>query len=176
MLETDRLILEPISYHHAPALYRYYCNNADHLEPWEPTRDEDFYTLRFWQQVGLSSEHSFSEGREFRFALIEKSSQQLIGVCNFTCVMGGAFQACYLGYSIDHQHQNQGLMSEGIKAGIDFIFNEVGLNRIMANYLPHNRNSARVLEKLGFEIEGRAKRYLKIDGKWQDHILTAKVR
>jgi ribosomal-protein-alanine N-acetyltransferase len=43
----------------------------------------------------------------------------------------------------------------------------------MANYLPENRRSARVLEKLGFRKEGEAKHYLYIDGKWRDHILTS---
>jgi len=31
------------------------------------------------------------------------------------------------------------------------------------------------LEKLGFEKEGFARRYLCINGKWEDHILTSLV-
>jgi hypothetical protein len=45
----------------------------------------------------------------------------------------------------------------------------------MANYVPENERSARVLEKLGFEKEGYAKSYPRIAGKWLDHILTAKL-
>lgn len=46
----------------------------------------------------------------------------------------------------------------------------------MVNYIPSNIRSERVLLKLGFEKEGLAKSYLKIAGKWQDHILTAKIK
>jgi ribosomal-protein-alanine N-acetyltransferase len=45
----------------------------------------------------------------------------------------------------------------------------------MANYMPENKRSARVLEKLGFEKEGMARDYLKIAGEWRDHVLTAKI-
>ena len=39
--------------------------------------------------------------------------------------------------------------------------------------LPSNAASTRVLEKVGFRLEGRARQYLKIDGQWQDHSLYA---
>lgn len=47
------------------------------------------------------------------------------------------------------------------------------MHRIMANYMPHNQRSGALLARLGFEREGYAKDYLLIDGKWQDHVLTA---
>ena len=39
--------------------------------------------------------------------------------------------------------------------------------------MPRNAKSAAVLNKCGFVIEGEAKDYLLINGKWEDHILTA---
>lgn len=47
------------------------------------------------------------------------------------------------------------------------------MHRIMANYMPHNQRSGNLLTRLGFEREGYAKKYLLIDGTWQDHVLTA---
>ncbi|EFE23404.1 hypothetical protein EDWATA_01566, partial [Edwardsiella tarda ATCC 23685] len=41
------------------------------------------------------------------------------------------------------------------------------------NYMPHNQRSGALLQRLGFEKEGYAKNYLLINGKWQDHVLTA---
>lgn len=58
---------------------------------------------------------------------------------------------------------------------IDVAFNELGLNRIMANYLPRNNRSARLLDRLGFTEVGLAKRYLLINGVWEDHVLTSKL-
>ena len=46
----------------------------------------------------------------------------------------------------------------------------------MANHLPRNERSARLLARLGFEREGYARRYLQIAGVWEDHVLTALSR
>jgi len=49
----------------------------------------------------------------------------------------------------------------------------MNLHRIMANYVPTNERSASVLKKLGFQVEGYARDYLYLNGKWRDHILTS---
>ena len=64
-------------------------------------------------------------------------------------------------------------MSEAIKKAIDYMFCEQNIHRIMANYMPSNTRSAKLLKKLGFTIEGLAKDYLLINGKWEDHVLTS---
>ena len=64
-------------------------------------------------------------------------------------------------------------MSETLIAAIGFVFEELDLHRIMANHLPDNERSARLLARLGFEREGFAKSCLKIDGRWRDHVLTS---
>ena len=43
----------------------------------------------------------------------------------------------------------------------------------MASYLPRNDRSGVLLKRLGFEIEGKARAYLRINGRWEDHILRA---
>jgi ribosomal-protein-alanine N-acetyltransferase len=45
----------------------------------------------------------------------------------------------------------------------------------MANYIPCNERSARVLKRLGFEVEGYARDYLFLAGNWQDHVLTSLI-
>ena len=49
----------------------------------------------------------------------------------------------------------------------------LGLHRLEAACLPHNAPPMRVLEKAGFRREGLARRYLKINGTWQDHVCIA---
>lgn len=46
-------------------------------------------------------------------------SEQILGTINFTDIMRGAFQGCFLGYGIDQNLQGKGLMTEGHKAAID---------------------------------------------------------
>ena len=57
----------------------------------------------------------------------------------------------------------------------DYMFEEENLHRIMPNYVPSNKRSEKLLTKLGFVREGLAKDYLFINGKWENHILTALV-
>ncbi len=64
----------------------------------------------------------------------------------------------------------KGYITEAIKEGIKIIFDEYGLHRIEANIMPRNLASLRVTEKLGFLNEGISKKYIKINGKWEDHI------
>jgi len=99
----------------------------------------------------------------------------VLGVCNFTQIARGTMQSCHLGYALAANHEGQGLMREALTAAIDYLFLELELHRIMAGYMPHNERSAGLLARLGFEIEGHARQYLRIDGKWQDHVLTALI-
>ncbi len=80
-----------------------------------------------------------------------------------------AFQNAYLGYYVDVNFAGQGLMSEGIRLAINHAFDTLGLHRVEANIQPENTNSINLVERLGFTKEGFSRRYLKINGKWQDH-------
>jgi ribosomal-protein-alanine N-acetyltransferase len=66
-------------------------------------------------------------------------------------------------------------MRECLVAATHFMFAEHGLHRIMANHRPENARSARLLNGLGFEREGMARAYLKINGAWTDHVLTSLI-
>ena len=58
---------------------------------------------------------------------------------------------------------------------IAFAFGPLNLHRIRACYLPTNARSGAVLRRLGFVVEGYARDYLLIDGRWQDQILTSLI-
>ncbi len=64
-------------------------------------------------------------------------------------------------------------MVEAVLAAVRFAFERLRLHRVMANYMPHNQRSGAVLRSAGFTVEGYARDYLLIDGRWQDHVLTA---
>ena len=163
-------ILEPDEAH---LVRDYYLENRDHLEPWEPIKNASFYDLNGIRSRIEAALGEFREGRSYPFAVLDKDTGRMIGVCNFSNIVRGVFQACYLGFAVAASYQGKGIMHEAVQAGIDHMFNTVGLHRIMANHLPHNQRSAKLLARLGFEREGYAKSYLKIAGRWQDHVLTA---
>lgn len=99
----------------------------------------------------------------------------IIGAVNFSNFVRGAFQGCHLGYAIDQEHEGKGLMYEALRLAIPYAFTELGMHRIMVNYLPHNARSATLLARLGFVAEGYARKYLLLGGQWQDHVLTSLV-
>jgi [ribosomal protein S5]-alanine N-acetyltransferase len=80
---------------------------------------------------------------------------------------------CYMGYSIDKDCEGKGQMKEALQSVITFGFSAMNVHRIMANYQPENTKSGGLLRSLGFNVEGYARDYLFIDGKWRDHVLTS---
>lgn len=66
-------------------------------------------------------------------------------------------------------------MTEALNNALQYVFDELNLHRVEANYMPHNVKSASVLKRLGFVAEGFARDYLYINGRWEDHVRTSKT-
>lgn len=174
-ITTSRLHLRSIINKDDHSLLHYHQVNRAHLKPWEPLHDDTFYTLESMQQRVTEMQRQMLAGSALHLVLCSSDTKNIIGECHFTNVVRGSFQACYLGFSIDYHFEGQGLMHEALSAAIEFVFTQGQLHRIMANHLPNNHRSSQLLKRLGFEVEGRARSYLKINGEWADHILTARI-
>lgn len=174
-METDRAIISTVTADDATKLQAYYKRNLAHLAPWEPLRPPDFHSLDAWRTRSANQEEAYGAGTAFHYAARLAGSSDIAAICNFTNVVRGPFQACHLGFSVDRKLEGSGLMREVLEALIPSMFVEHGLRRVMANYMPHNKRSGRLLKGLGFEEEGIAREYLKIAGRWEDHILTARI-
>ena len=94
---------------------------------------------------------------------------ELAGVVNISEIVRGGFQSGYLGYYGFAPHHGRGYMTEGIRAVISKAFRSLGLHRLEANIQPGNVQSRKLVQRLGFKLEGFSLRYLKISGKWRDH-------
>lgn len=159
----------------AALLREYFAKNSKHFKAWEPERPECFYELSYWQeQVAYREEHQIL-GAAMYWLAVDNETQTILAHCSLTNVVQGVFKAAYMGYAVDELLQGQGLMKTLCLTCISHAFNELKLNRIMANHMPHNYRSEALLAKLGFEREGMAKKYLKINGRWEDHVLNALV-
>jgi ribosomal-protein-alanine N-acetyltransferase len=155
---------------------RYFLDNRDHLERWAPPAPDDFYSVSFWERRLARSIEEYAEDRSLRlFLLSRRDPDQVLGTASYTEVVRGGFQACYLGYGIAAAVQGQGLMTEALRASLDWVFDEMSMHRVMANYMPSNERSGALLRRLGFVPEGYARDYLFIDGGWRDHVLTART-
>ncbi len=181
-LITLNLILSSPSLKYLPALNSFESRNKNHLKKWEstllPNPENNQIAATAHENSNENSLENWTreceEGKSVRFFIRPKSNPDLIiGFCNFTQIFHGSFQACYLGYKIDYEYEGKGLMFEALEACIDFIFKTCGIHRIMANYMPNNIRSAKLLNRLNFTVEGYAKNYLLINYQWEDHVLTA---
>jgi len=153
----------------------FYTRNRAHLDPWSPPYPEGFFTEPFWRERLEAFHEEYRSGTAVRFVLVLRDDplERVIGNANFTQITRGPFQACYLGYGIDCDAEGKGYMAEALGAAIRFMFDELKLHRIMANYVPTNERSGKLLRRLGFTVEGYARDYLFIDGAWRDHIMTS---
>jgi len=153
-------------------------NFEGHLDRWSPPIVTGYFTANFWRERFAFAVDDFGAGRAARFVLQPRDAPlegPILGTCNYTNIVRGAFQACHLGYQIGRAHEGQGLMAEALQGANAFVFGTMRLHRIMANFRPENERSRRLLQRLGFVEEGLARRYLFIDGAWRDHVLTALV-
>jgi [ribosomal protein S5]-alanine N-acetyltransferase len=154
---------------------RFAQENAAHLGPWEPPFPGDYYTLPFWRERLQRNQREFEQGMSCRFSIFWRRDPRspVLGNCNFNNFVWGAFHCATLGYRVDHRVEGQGVMTEALRCSIRYLFEELGIHRIQANYRPTNERSASVLRRLGFVAEGYARDYLFIDGAWRDHVLTS---
>lgn len=175
-IKTERLILRLPELTDVHEIIKYFVENKAHFAPFEPKKPDSFYTQEFWQEQVTRHIDGFLQDREVRLYLFDqKNDQDVVGSLAFSQIARGPFQACYLGYGISYRHQGTNLMYEGVSAAIAYAFKDLNIHRLMANHLPENVRSARLLKRLGFEKECVAKDYLKIDGQWRDHVLNSLI-
>ena len=169
--ETERLLLRTLDCSYVDLTADYYLRNKSFLEEWESAKDEAFYTRQFQQEQLRNDLLRMESGDALRLWIFKKGEEhRTIGCIAFNNIVRGAFLSCHLGYKLDHEEANRGYITEAVRKGIDIMFQEYGLHRIEANIMPRNKRSLRVTEKLGFYNEGLACQYLKINGKWEDHV------
>ncbi|WP_110513453.1 GNAT family N-acetyltransferase [Herpetosiphon llansteffanensis] len=168
--QTERLQLHVLEEYDAQRVLAFYQANVEFRRAWSPTMDANFLTLD-GQRERLRSDR-IGRDREQGLALwlTEIDQPAIVGMVALRNIVRGAFWSCHLGYEIHQSYANRGYMSEALQAVIQYAFVDLRLHRIEANIMPRNQRSIRVVEKLGFEHEGLARKYLKINGIWEDHI------
>jgi len=148
--------------------------NRDHTGPWDPLRDESFYTVA-GQRLELElDQRAWAAGTAFAFAVLAmEEGDRIIGRVALANIVRGPWQNATLGYWIDHRVSGRGHASRAVRLALAYAFEHIGLHRVQPAIIPRNAASRRVAKKVGFRHEGRALRYLKINGAWEDHDIFA---
>ena len=151
-----------------------YKKNKKHLEKFEPTRDNDFFTIEAQRNSLNESYKQFLNGTSIDLAIIKEN--KIIGKLRLSNIVYGVFKSGILGYSIDEDYQGLGYMKEAVNLTVNYAFKELGLHRVEASALLENERSQGVLISTGFKKLGVNEKYLFINGMWQDHITYYKLR
>lgn len=148
-----------------------------HLEPFEPSWEADELARTTFRRRLKLYQQEFRDDQGYAFFLFAPAGgvEVLVGGLRLSNVRRGVSQAATVGYWIGAPHANRGLMSAAVATVIPFCFDHLMLHRLEAACLPENQWSQRVLERNGFEREGMARSYIKINGQWRDHVLFGLV-
>lgn len=199
-LESDRLLLrigQPLDWQAWRELRE---QSKIFLTPWEPSWPAEALTFDYYSGNLRRQWRDWKEGKAYAFLIFSKNSEvrpfsqfgqrspqpqpdismdpdrqkpppRLVGGIALAQIERGAGQMGKLGYWIGAPFARQGFMTEAVRLVTGFGFETLALHRIGADCMPSNEPSKRLLSKLGFEQEGLAKSYLRINGVWEDHIL-----
>ncbi len=150
--------------------------SRDFLTPWEPTWPaDDLVRTSFRRRIKRYSEDQRAD-LAYAFFVFRKSDSVLVGGLTLANIRRGCAQAGSLGYWMGAAYARQGYMTAAVRAVLPFAFGTLRLHRVEAACIPANLASVHLLEKTGFVREGIARRYLCIDGVWQDHLLFARLK
>lgn len=166
-LRGKRIELKVLTPEDTEDVLKYYVRNKKHLEPYEPDREENYYTKKVQNEYLIEGYKQFLNNESVSYGIY--LNKDMVGKIKISNIVLGVFKNAFIGYSIDEKFQGNGYMKEAVKMVIDYAFNDLGLHRVEASTLVENEKSQRVLLGCGFKEIGISKNYLFINGKWRDH-------
>lgn len=147
MLRTDRLLLRALAESDLESLFALYAH-ADFMryagtDPWLNLDEATNFLARNMKQA--------AEGSAIRMALL--LDDRFVGTCSLLSI-DRHHRRCEIGYGLAPSHWGMGLASEAVAAMLEQAFKGLSIRRIEATVDPRNLASIRILERLGFRLEG----------------------
>jgi ribosomal-protein-alanine N-acetyltransferase len=150
--------------------------SREFLTPWEPVWPSDDLTRAAFRRRLRRYAEDQRNDIAYSFLVFRNQDDRLVGGLTLANIRRGVAQAGSIGYWIGGAFARQGFMTAAVRALIPFAFGNLRLHRLEAACIPSNKPSIGLLEKTGFQREGYARQYLCINGKWQDHLLYARLK
>ncbi|MDE6031267.1 MAG: GNAT family N-acetyltransferase [Oscillospiraceae bacterium] len=150
-IETERLILRQFTIDDAEAMYKNWASDTEVTKflMWPAHKDISVSeeVLRDWV-----SNYAKKEFYQWAIVFKEYSDKPIgsIAIVRADETVGSA----HIGYCIGKPWWHKGIMTEALGAVIDFLFDEVGVNRVESRHDPRNPNSGAVMKKCGMKYEG----------------------
>jgi len=150
--------------------------SREFLAPWEPVWPVDDLTRGAFRRRIQRYVEDQNNDLSYSFFVFRKEDEVMVGGLTIANIRRGVAQAGSLGYWMGEPFVQRGYMTDAVRAVAPFAFGALALHRLEAACIPGNTASSRLLAKCGFAREGLAREYLCINGKWQDHLLFARLR
>ncbi|MBE9184651.1 GNAT family N-acetyltransferase [Microcoleus sp. LEGE 07076] len=162
-IETERLLLRKISLNDASDMFEY----ASSPEVSEYTMWSTHTSIEDTKYFLKSLTKMYKRRELVDWGLVSKADNKFIGTCGFV-EWSMTHNRAEMGYAISSKYWNQGYMSEAVNAMMEFGFREMLLNRIEAKCKVSNIGSARVMEKVGMQLEGILRQKIFVKGEYWD--------
>lgn len=145
------------------------------LQPWEPAWPADELSRPSFRYKLKRYAEDLRTNRGRTLFVFRSGDETLVGGISISRMQRGVAQSCAIGYWAGERFTGLGHMSAAVRVALRHCFDDLAMHRVEAACQPENAPSRRLLERVGFTLEGRARSYLKIDGEWRDHLLFAIV-
>ncbi len=167
------MAIRPLELDDADGLAALYARNREFLRPFEPDRDDAFFTPEGQRARVEQTLEGARAGTRFGYAILDAG--ELAGVLGLENVIHGASRSATVSYWVDRGRNGRGLASGAVAEIAEVALTDLGLHRLQAPVRVDNLASQRVLDKNGFERIGIARRYLRVGGEWRDHVLFQRL-
>ena len=170
-LHGRRVMLRPLVANDFAAFSEVRIRNGRWLTDWEPLRPmagvDPAHNAEAFERRCVVRERERAAGNAYSFGIFIDS--MFCGEVNLNGVTRGSMQSATVGYWVDHAKAGHGYVPEAVAVVTHFAFEQLRLHRLEICIIPRNANSLRVVHKLEWRYEGRAERFLEINGVWEDH-------
>ncbi len=150
-IETDRLILRRYVIEDADAMYKNWASDSEVTKflTWQPHSSVEVSRgiIENWLK-------EYSDEKYYQWAIVLKANgNEPIGDISVV-QMNEDISMVHIGYCLGRAWWRRGIMSEALKAVMDFMFDTVEVNRVESRHDPMNPNSGKVMQKCGMKYEG----------------------
>lgn len=170
-LRTHRLRLRPFRMDDAPAVAGLCADRRIADTTLSVPHPYDENDARAWI---ATHREAWEAGRRADWAVTSSDGNTLVGAVGL--ILEPIHRRAELGYWIGVPHWGKGYATEAARAVVDFAFDGLGLHRVFATHFARNPASGRVMEKLGFRLEGRMPGHAWKWGKPEDLVMRGLVR
>lgn len=172
MIETERLVLRLPVEEDVPAIIDFYASNRAHLEPWSPAWPTTFLAADYWSDQVAARWAEHRAGHGLRTFILQRTDMRLVGNISLTQIERGPGQYCVMGYGLAESAQGRGYMVGRCGPWWRTLSGSWACTGSRPTTCP-TTSAQPPCCAAGFMVEGYARDYLLINGRWEDHILTA---